>query len=73
MRLGPTQIAVLRFIESRGKYGWTKENAPGNEWRVIDRLEQLGLIDNRFIQWQGPTYFINDKGRAATGVVGGPR
>lgn len=63
-KLGPVQIEVLRFIESRGDQGWTKDHAPGSDWRVIDRLEHLGLIDNRFVRMVGPVYYINAAGRA---------
>jgi hypothetical protein len=62
-KLGSTQLAVLRHVALQGDKGITKSDMFGGDWRVIDRLEQLGLVTNRFVRGQGPTYFINDAGR----------
>lgn len=64
-KLGMSQFMLLSLIGTRAKSGLTKDHMLGSDWRVVDRLETLGLVDNRFIPMEGPTYFINDAGRAA--------
>lgn len=63
-KLGQSQFELLTLIGSSPKSGLTKDHMLSSDWRVVDRLETLGLVENRFVPMQGPTYFVNDAGRA---------
>lgn len=68
-KLGPRQIVVLRFIEVRDStIGVRKSGVPSSDWRVIDRLYDLGFLYDVFMPGKGPTYFLTDSGRAALKV-----
>lgn len=67
-KLGKAQIGMLKAMNLYREKGVTKSHFhSGNDWRVIDRLNALGLCEQRFIDMQGPTYFINAAGLAAIG------
>jgi hypothetical protein len=76
-KLGSAQRAVLRLINERYSLaggtrmpaGLTKSAMLSSDWRVVDRLTALGLLQDRFVPGEGPTYFITDAGRAAIGVA----
>lgn len=72
-KLGPAKLAVLKLINDRysligGKRtpaGLTKGMMRSSDWRIIDRLSVLGLLQDRFVRGEGPTYFVTDAGRDA--------
>lgn len=68
-KLGSSQLAMLRCAKM---FGSVTKSAfmGGHDWRVIDRLEELGLFECRFVRGEGPTYFLTEAGehRQADGV-----
>lgn len=72
-KLGSAQMSILRLVERRysligGKRtpaGITKSKMASSDWRVVDRLASLGLLEERFVPGEGPTYFVTDAGREA--------
>ena len=57
------QDEVLRLIAS-AREGKSKGQLVGSAWRIIDRLEAMGLVA-RFRFSNGPRYLITDAGRTA--------
>lgn len=64
MRLGPRQIRLLQQLADLPS-GLSKGSMLGNDWRVIDRLEELGMVDVSWRHFTWPLYTINHVGRAA--------
>lgn len=70
-KLGSAQRAILKLISDRYSFaggirtpaGLTKSAMFASDWRVVDRLTALGLLENKFITGEGPTYFVTDAGR----------
>jgi hypothetical protein len=61
LKLTEGQMRVL-WMTTRHK-GITKGDILSHDWRRLDRLHQLGLVD-RLSQEGGSVYTINDTGRA---------
>ena len=65
LKLGPSQLLLLKRIENYGREGLTKGQMLNRCWRVVDRLEELGLVDVSHQMGRGPVYYINEAGRSA--------
>lgn len=72
-KLGPSQRGLLKLISERYSLkggvrtpaGLTKDAMLSSDWRVVDRLYHLGLVEQRFVVGDGPTYFATEAGRKA--------
>jgi len=72
-QLGPAQHTLLKLISDRYALicgervpaGMTKGDMYSSDWRIADRLMALGLVEDRFVLGEGPTYFATEAGRSA--------
>ena len=70
-RLGPSQCFILQLISDRyslidgirAPAGITKNEMLSRDWKIVDRLTALGLLQEKFVKGQGPTYFATEAGR----------
>lgn len=69
-RLGTAQIAILRLIQTFGST--CKGEMDGRDWRRIDGLEYLGLVQKQFVPGTGMSYFLSATGRDALKQVATP-
>jgi len=76
-KLGSAQLAVLRFINTRYSLvggvktpsGLTKSATLSSDWRVMDRLAAIGLLEERFVIGEGTTFFVTEAGQKALAVT----
>jgi hypothetical protein len=67
-KLGPAQHTLLKLISDRYALicgnrvpaGLTKGHMFASDWRIADRLMALGLVEERFVRGEGPTYFATE-------------
>lgn len=63
-KLGTAQMGYLDAMAMTPSRGVSKGDIPGRDWRIIDRLEELGLCRKQWVQLEGECYLITDKGAA---------